>query len=280
MEIIAAEKATEKKQIITSLKIKNLDISYRFIKGEGTKTFLLLNGFISGLISFEATAKNLSKYGTVVLVELPGSGFSSARAKRHEYSLQEQTQLLKQVIEKLELKNLILLGHSMGGAIAATFAQTYPLLVQSLILESPAIFPLLLTSFMRSSLGKIFSLCLLEPVINYTSKKEQQRYLARAQTSFELAKPFLQSLQQRAWGKMFYCLLVAEPSKGLFKIKAPTLVISGARDRVMPPRLGRKTLQKLPNSEFALLPTCGHTPHEEKTLLFTNTIMKFLQKQP
>jgi pimeloyl-ACP methyl ester carboxylesterase len=280
MATMAAEKVIEKKQIITSLKIKNLDISYRLIKGNEARTFLLLNGFNSGLVSFEAAAETLREYGTVVLVELPGSGFSSARAKGREYSLQEQILLLKQVIEKLELKNLILLGHSMGGAIAATFAQTYPLLLQNLILESPAIFPLLLTSFLRSKLGKIFFLTLLEPWVNRRSKKVQQKYLEKAQTSFELAKPFLQILQQRAWGKIFYYILAVEPRWDLFKIKVPTLIISGAKDRVVFPRLSRGTLRKLPNSEFVRLPACGHTPHEEKTLLFTNTIMNFLQKQP
>jgi pimeloyl-ACP methyl ester carboxylesterase len=215
------------KQEVTTLKIKNLDISYRLIKGNAKRTFLFLNGFVSGLVSFETTAENLREYGTVVLVELPGSGFSSAREKGAEYNLQEQTLLLKQVIEKLKLKNLIVLGHSMGGAIAVAFAQTYPLLLQSLILESPAIFPLALTSFMRSNFGKIFSLLLLEPIINYTSKKEQQRYLARAQTSVNLKKALLGTLRQRAWGKIFYHLLTGAPTRDLTKIKVPTLVIAG-----------------------------------------------------
>ena len=275
-----AEKNNFEKQEVTTLKIKNLDISYRLVKGDAKRTFLFLNGFVSGLVSFEAVAENLGKYGSVVSVELPGSGFSSGREKGSEYSLQEQTLLLKQVIEKLSLENLIILGHSMGGAIAVAFAQTYPLLLQSLILESPAIFPLFLTAFMRSNFGKIFSFTLLEPIINASSKKIQQQYLVRAQTRVNLKEALLATLRQRAWGKIFYYLLAAEGNRDLFKIKVPTLVISGGKDRGIFPGLSRKTLQTLPNSEFVLLPTCGHIPHEENVLLFTNTVISFLQKQP
>ena len=70
------------------------------------------------------------------------------------------------------------------------------------------------------------------------------------------------------------------PDKGLQKrihrINAPTLLVWGEHDRIVPPEYGHSFQRQISGSTLAIIGDSGHIPHEESKPLFTETITNFL----
>ena len=78
----------------------------------------------------------LKKDYTCIALDLPGYGKSSKPDAA--YTPSYFSEILHQFIEKLELKHIVLIGHSMGGQASIKFATTYPDAIEKLILVAPA----------------------------------------------------------------------------------------------------------------------------------------------
>ncbi len=93
---------------------------------------LALHGWLDNAISFMPISAYLDEYQLIAL-DLPGHGHSQHLAYGCDYSIWQSLPLLHQVIEQIDAP-VHLLGHSMGGNIAALYAAALPEMVQSLIL--------------------------------------------------------------------------------------------------------------------------------------------------
>ncbi len=136
--LTAQEKISEK--ITYDLPVKSIKINSETIayadEGKGDKALLFVHGLSSNLDSWKKNIGGLKANYRSVAIDLPGYGKSS-RSKT-DYSLSEYAEILKTLIEKLELKNVTLVGHSMGGQIAMHSVLKYPEAYKSLILIAPA----------------------------------------------------------------------------------------------------------------------------------------------
>ncbi len=106
----------------TSTAFKNKKISYR-TKGNG-KCLVLLHGFLESAEIWDAFAKELSKEFKVVTVDLPGHGNSEQTGEVH--TMQLMSDAVKEVLEHLQVKECVMIGHSMGGYVTLEFASRYP----------------------------------------------------------------------------------------------------------------------------------------------------------
>jgi 2-hydroxy-6-oxonona-2,4-dienedioate hydrolase len=59
------------------------------------------------------------------------------------------------------------------------------------------------------------------------------------------------------------------------KIIAPTLLVWGDSDRMIPVQYG-KEYKEIPDSELVVIKDCGHTPYVEKPMTFNKLVLKFL----
>lgn len=113
------------------------DIDLAYIKtGEGEQTLLFVHGIASHIPVWDNNIQVLRKYYSCVAVDLPGHGFSAKQ--NYSYSMEFYAQTLRQFIEKLAFKNLVLIGHSMGGQISIKLALECPHLFSRLVLVAPA----------------------------------------------------------------------------------------------------------------------------------------------
>ena len=62
----------------------------------------------------------------------------------------------------------------------------------------------------------------------------------------------------------------------LSQIKAPTLVIAGSDDVLMPVKYAKSIADAIPRSQFSIIPDCAHMPHVEKSAEFVELVKKFL----
>lgn len=92
--------------------------------GEGP-TIVLLHGFASNKEVWLETAKLLTPHFHLVIPDLPGWGESSRNAGA-SYNIDAQATRLNQFVEALRLQRFVLVGHSMGGAIAGVYAAEHP----------------------------------------------------------------------------------------------------------------------------------------------------------
>lgn len=101
------------------------DTRWVYYEGGEGPTIVLLHGFASNKEVWLETAKFLTPHFHLVIPDLPGWGASSRHAGA-SYNIDAQAARLNQFVEALHLQRFVLVGHSMGGAIAGVYAAEHP----------------------------------------------------------------------------------------------------------------------------------------------------------
>jgi pyruvate dehydrogenase E2 component (dihydrolipoamide acetyltransferase) len=97
----------------------------RYLKlGDGTESIILLHGFGGDLNNWLFNSQALASNHTVYAVDLPGHGGSSKTVARGD--LAEMVDVLRSFMTALGVERAHLVGHSMGGAVAMSFALAHP----------------------------------------------------------------------------------------------------------------------------------------------------------
>ena len=115
---------------------KNTPIYYT-IQGRGS-AIILLHGFLENHTMWNAIAPELSKRNKVICIDLLGHGKSGNLGYIH--TMEDQAQMIKAVLNSLNLRKYILIGHSMGGYIALAFAELYKQNIKGLCLMNSTAF--------------------------------------------------------------------------------------------------------------------------------------------
>ena len=105
-------------------------------QGSGDKTIILVHGLASNAGFWRYNIPELAKHFRVIAVDLPGYGKSEKGD--YSYTMSFYAEQIKKLIDELQLKNVVYVGHSMGGQIGIKLAIKYPTLLNKLILASPA----------------------------------------------------------------------------------------------------------------------------------------------
>ncbi len=109
------------------------DTRWSYYEGGQGPTLLLLHGFDARKEMWLAMAKDLTPHFHVIIPDLPGWG-ESTRVDGASYNIDVQAQRLQDFVQTLGLQKIVLIGHSMGGAIAGVYAAEHPEHVSELAL--------------------------------------------------------------------------------------------------------------------------------------------------
>ncbi len=116
--------------ILKSILYKNINISFTD-SGEGT-TVVLLHGFLENKKMWKEYVDLFSKKNRVITIDLLGHGETDSLGYVHE--MEDNANVVNEVLNHLNIKKAIILGHSMGGYVGLAFAELYPEKIQKLIL--------------------------------------------------------------------------------------------------------------------------------------------------
>jgi pimeloyl-ACP methyl ester carboxylesterase len=97
----------------------------------------------------------------------------------------------------------------------------------------------------------------------------------------DILEGYQKPLRAPNWDKALWELTVASRESGLpdqlGRLTLPTLVITGDDDRIVPTEQSLRLADELPNAQLAVIPNCGHVPHEECPQAFMQAVETFLQ---
>lgn len=228
---------------------------------------IMLHGLGASLHTWEAWANVLSSDFRVIRLDLPGSGLSSPDPAQ-DYSDDRSLSVLLALMDQLSVPRATIIGNSMGGRLAWMFAARHPHRVDKLVLispdgfaspgfayDKPAEVPAVL-GLMRYVLPRAALRANLAPAYADPGKLTEpvvDRYydLMRAPGAREA---LLQRMRQT---------VLRDPVPQLRQITAPTLLLWGTKDAMIPIANGEDYLQAIPDATRARLEGMGHTPQEE-----------------
>ena len=256
-------------------------VRLRYVETGSGPSVVLIHGFGASLYSWHRTIEPLAAAGFhVVAFDAKGFGFSDKPA--HGYSNADYARQVLALIDSLHLPDAVLVGHSMGGAIAAEAALRGPSRVRGLVLVDAAGLGTRGALGIRAARG---------PVLGPLAASLRTRWVTEQLLRSTYADP---SKVTAADVDQYYAA-VAEPDFGravrgvlrefrfdalrgrLAAIEVPCLVVWGDHDRLIPERLGRELAQDLLRSAFIEVPHAGHDVPEEAPDVFNQTLIAFLQ---
>ncbi len=185
---------------------------------------------------------------SVLVYSRYGHGASDRWAEKRpvEFMHHEGEVVLPELLEKLEIRRPILLGHSDGGSIALVFAGTYPDKVRGLILEAPHVFveDLTVASIEQAK------------VIYRTTELPRRlgRYHEHVDETFWGWNDIWLDPDFRAWNIEQY----------LAGIRCPILCIQGEQDEYGTCAQLDAIRAQVPETEIVMLPQCRHSPHRDQ----------------
>ena len=242
---------------------------------------LMIHGFGASLHTWEPWALALSRTHRVVRFDLPGSGLS-APDPQGDYRDARTMALLQALLDQRGIARAHIVGHSIGGRMAWTFAALHPQRVERLVLlapdgfagpgsaygqapEVPAVMGLMRYVLPRSLLRMNLAPAYADPAVLSDAMTTQYHDLMRAPGS---RQALLARLQQT---------VLVDPVPLLRSIRAPTLVLWGDKDAFIPVANAADYLRALPNATLRTLPGVGHVPQEEAIQEGLAAVQGFLQ---
>jgi 2-hydroxy-6-oxonona-2,4-dienedioate hydrolase len=183
------------------------------------------------------TAERLAERYCVYVPDLPGFGKSDK--PRHALNVPQLADVLLAWMDEMQLDTPVLLGNSLGCQIILELAARNPLRAAGLILAGPTVDPL----------GRSVVRLLLRTA--WDALHEPPTLLAVA------VYDYLHAGLRRTWRTLQHTVSDPVESK-LHLVSAPTLIVRGDRDRIVPQSWVETMHQKLPNSRLHILPQGAH----------------------
>ena len=250
-----------KYEIIKDNKYEYVDI------GEGP-VVIFLHGLMGALSNFEQTANIIAKGGyRVIIPSLPIYTLPILKTSAKGIS-----RFLEKFIGDLKLKDVSLLGNSLGGHVALIYTKNNPKIVKRLLLTGSS-------GLYEKAMGDTFP---RREDYNYIKEKTQDVFFDPKIATKELVDEVFESVNSRE--KVIRILAIAKSAirhnmaKDLPNMNQDTCLLWGKNDTVTPPEVAEEFHKLLPNSDLFWFDKCGHAPMMEHPINFANTCVKWLKK--
>lgn len=243
--------------------VNNQLIGYLANGTAGEKCLLFLHGWRSQKEIWNNVIAQLSSH-QVYALDLPG--FGKSQTPLNPMTVGDYAGVVAGFIKKLDLKNVIIIGHSFGGRVGIKLAARHSELISKLVLVDSAGFAM--------SEGK-------KNLINTAAKIVKPIFKPK----------FMQGLRKKIYNAIGSEDYVATPgvmteiyvntinedlTEDMKKITSPTLIVFGDQDTATPPEFGERTHSLIPNSQFQILKNAGHFSFLDKSEEFESQLIDFI----
>ncbi len=259
------------------------DETWHYLEGgrKDAEVVLLLHGFGGDKDNWTRFSKSLTGSYRVIAPDLPGFG-ESAQHPDWEYSLPPQRSRVNGFVQALGLEQFHVLGHSMGGHLAALYTHKYP--------------------------GQVLSMALFNNAgINAPDESDMQRALAKGQNPLVVdsledfdrllafvsyKKPFVpwpvkgvlaqKAMDHAEFHQFIFESYISDRSSGLepilTDIEKPVLILWGEFDRILNVSSVNVMRPLLPQAEVVIMKDTGHVPMLERPAETAALYLGFVEK--
>lgn len=283
-------------QIEYPYEVKKIDIGNEIEiayidEGSGSKTLVFIHGLGSYLPAWKKNIESLKSEYRCIALDLPGYGKSSKG--NYDITLEFYADKVVAFLDSLNLKNVTIAGHSMGGQISIITALKYSNRIDQLVLIAPAGFEKFNKGekkwFRQNITAKGIKYTPIRTVHanifdNFYNLPDDAKFMITDRLAITTASDF-----------DAYCYAVAKSVDAMINqpvldylkdLQQKTLIIFGENDNLIPNKFmhGGKTKkiaeaghELIPNSELIMIPKCGHFAQFEKFEAVNAAIKEFLK---
>ncbi|GBU10000.1 reactive intermediate detoxifying aminoacrylate hydrolase [Gammaproteobacteria bacterium] len=257
-------------------RIVSIRTSANFNAKSALPTLILLHGIGSSSASWIGQLSGLTDY-KILAWDAPGYGLSSQVTEEHP-DASNYADILRDLLNTLNINKSILIGHSLGALMAANFAARYPECVSGLLLLSPA-----------QGYGKAALNVREEKRLSRLNMLEQLGPQAMAQTGFtrmlgktpnidaiKLIQYSLARINISGYRQATHLLADADILTDLAQYKGTRLIAVGLEDSITPPEQCRN-LANITQTPFSEINHAGHACYIEQTQQVNQLIMSFVR---
>lgn len=251
-----------------------------FDQGTG-KPLVLLHGSgpgVSAWTNWNKVMPSLAEDFRVIAPDIAGFGFTEFKPDS-KYDIKLWVKHLVGILDALNIEKASFVGNSFGGALSLGLALFAPQRVEKLVLMGTPAGEFEQTPGLRSAWEYEPSLENMERTMRLfpydqsiiTEEMIQARYEASARPG---AQDALRKLvpQPNPDGPT---IVKGFPASSVANIQAPTLVLHGREDKVVPVQCGLLLAQSIPNAEFHMFGHCGHWVQTERREAFVALVRQF-----
>jgi pimeloyl-ACP methyl ester carboxylesterase len=244
------------------------------LRTDGTGDPLLFLHGAGGLRGWDAFLAELAKQFTVYAPAHPG--FETSTGIEYIDDMLDLVVYYNDFLDAVGMESAHVVGHSMGGMLGAELAALSPQRVRKLVLANAA--GLWLDEHPVADFFAMTPEQLAVALWHDPNSDVAKAMMAVPQDEKAQLEAFLLRTQHLATAGKF---LWPIPDKGLKKrihrIKAPTLVLWGQSDGLVPPVYAQEFQKRIAGSRVTIMPRCGHMPMYEDPAGFVSTVATFLQ---
>jgi len=222
-------------------------------EGEG-QTLLVLHGLFGALSNFNDVLEGFKDHYRVLIPLMPIYDMPMRQA-----SLEGLLSFIEGFVEQENLKDMVLLGNSLGGHVALMYSLAHPSHVSTLILTGSSG---LFENTMGGSFPKRGNYDYIKERVEYTFYDPKTATKDLVDECFDITSSIPKCMNNMA--------------NEIQVIKAPTCLIWGLNDTITPPHVGHEFNRLIPNSELYFIDKCGHAPMMEQPKAFNEILQRFL----
>jgi len=237
-------------------------------KNEGQRVILCLHGNFGSWKWFEPAMKFIDNY-RIIAVDMPNFGDS---CRIETFSFEDYAKVIYEFTQKMNLTDIIVVAHSLGGAVAMELSASYPRLVDSMILVDPC---------------PVRGLDIAEENVPFLELYKRNRTLLKESIKRLLFnvknRRLIESLTDEALKMNPDAILEHANNLASFdlshkvkSIRCRTLLLWGDMDSLITRKQMEETAQSIPNCDFKVLHNIGHTIFIEDSGSFSRILLDFL----
>jgi pimeloyl-ACP methyl ester carboxylesterase len=249
---------------------------------------VLLHGFAMSTDTWAAWTQRLGRDYRVIAIDLPGFGLTRAPgSKAYDYGAMADE--LEAFAKARHLVKFVVAGSSMGGGVAWRYALSHPERVRGLILVDAAGWPVEDPAVMNNPFVKAGENPVLRPILTQLDDGPTMRMSFRksfadpSRVDAGYLKRYVELSRAPGRRGTWFQFLDEETRQDyatpdrLAALKAPTLILWGEKDALLPAPAGRRFVAAIPASHLIVYPGVGHLPHEEAADRSASDAINFLR---
>jgi len=243
--------------------------------GEGENIIVFIHGLGENIESWRYQIDHFSKRNRVIALDLRGHG----KSRDGKISLETFVEDISALLDEIGVKDVILCGISMGGAISMAFYSKYPEKVRAMVLADTS------SGFSRETAEIMLSQRM--EYIEERGMKELGNFITNGALSEDASenlrakvREMFSSNRDEPYKEATKVAILSNLDDVLPKIKVPVLILVGEEDRTTPAVESANHLNnEIKGSELKIIPRAGHLSNLENPEFFNKSIEEFLMKE-